>query len=210
MRTISIVIADAHSLARVGLRHLVAALPDFKVVAESGNEQQLLTIVRDMKPDVVALDYQQPGYFSIDTIRQIRNLSPQSNILVLSADEDKKNIYQVLEEGVGGFLTKQCGELEIVNALRATGDGEKFYCTSIVNHLLEKSFPRREGGTAVLSSRETEIVRLAANGLIAKEIADQLNLSTHTVYTHRKNIMKKLNIGSASELVRYAISEGII
>jgi DNA-binding NarL/FixJ family response regulator len=210
MRTISIAIADAHSLARLGLRHLLSAMPDFKVVAESVNEQHLLAVVRDFMPDVVTLDYQQPGYFSIGTIRQIRKLSPHSNILVLSADEDKKNIYQVLEEGVGGFLTKQCGEQEIVNALRATADGEKFYCTSIVNHLLEKSFSKREGSPAVLSSRETEIVRLAASGLIAKEIADQLNLSTHTVYTHRKNIMKKLNIGSASELVRYAISEGII
>ena len=84
------------------------------------------------------------------------------------------------------------------------------YCTNVLNHLLEKSFPKDDCSPVPLTPREIEIVRLVASGLIAKEIASELNLSTHTVYTHRKNIMKKLKFGTTSELVLYAVNEGII
>ena len=112
---------------------------------------------------------------------------------------------------MNSFLSKQCDEKEILDAVLATAKGEKFYCTNVLNYLLEKSFPKEtECKPLPLSAREVEIVQLISTGLIAKEIAGKLNLSTHTIYTHRKNIMKKLGIGSTSELVLYAVNEGIV
>jgi DNA-binding NarL/FixJ family response regulator len=211
MHSISIILADSQYLIRVGLRHILNAHPACNIVAEVTNENQLVVQLRKWHPKVVVLDYNQPDRFSPGTIDLIRHYSPASNVLIISADEDKKTIYQVLESGVSSYLSKQCDEKEILDAVIATAKGEKFYCTNVLNHLLEKSFPK--GDTCAptpLTPREIEIVRLVSSGLIAKEIASELNLSTHTVYTHRKNIMRKLKIGTTSELVRYALSEGIV
>lgn len=210
MKPISIIIADSQFLIRLGLRHLLSSFPACEIIAEATNERQLLEQLKRMQPNIVALDYNQPNRFSPETIEKIRISSPRTNILVISADEDKKTIYQVLESGVNSFLSKQCGEKEITDAVMATAHGEKFYCTNVLNHLLEKSFPKEDCSPTPLTPREIEIVRLVASGLIAKEIAGKLNLSTHTVYTHRKNIMKKLQIGTTSELVLYAVNEGIV
>lgn len=210
MKSISIIIADSQFLIRVGLRQLLSTFPACEIVAEATNELQLVEQLKKYKPGMVVLDYNQPMRFSPDTIEKIRSISPSTQILVISGDEDKKTIYRVLESGVNSFLSKQCGEKEITDAVLATASGEKFYCTNVLNHLLEKSFPKEDCSPTSLTPREIQIVQLVASGLIAKEIAGKLNLSTHTVYTHRKNIMKKLQIGSTSELVLYAVNEGIV
>lgn len=210
MKRIAIIIADSQFLVRVGLRSLLSTFPACEVVAEATSEAQLMGQLAKHRPDVVALDYNQPQRFSPETIEKIREASPGTKILVISGDEDKKTIYQVLESGVNSFLSKQCGEKEITDAVMATANGEKFYCTNVLNHLLEKSFPKADCAPTPLSAREVEIVQLVAEGLIAKEIAGRLNLSTHTVYTHRKNIMKKLRINSTSELVLYAVNAGLV
>jgi DNA-binding NarL/FixJ family response regulator len=171
----------------------------------------LLVKLDKTQAEIVVLDYNQPGRFSTNTIEKIRQRSPLSRLLIISGDEDKKSIYQVLESGVNSFLSKQCGEKEIVDAVEATANNEKFYCTNVLNHLLEKSFPKEaDCAPTPLSPREIEIVRLVASGLIAKEIAGKLHLSTHTIYTHRKNIMKKLKLGTTSELVLFAVNEGLV
>lgn len=207
----AVIIADAHFLTRIGLRQILAEMPNCEVIGEATSEAQLLVKVKNAQPEIVVLDYNQPGRFSTETVEKVRQNSPQSRLIIISGDEDKKTIYQVLESGVNSFLSKQCGEKEIIDALEATAKNEKFYCTNVLNHLLEKSFPKEaDCSPTPLSAREVEIVRLVANGLIAKEIAGQLKLSTHTVYTHRKNIMKKLKLGTTSELVRYALSEGLV
>lgn len=210
MKSVSIIIADSQYLIRVGLRQLLSTFPACEIVAEAMNELQLIEQLKKFKPGMVVLDYNQPMRFSPETIEKIRATSPTTQILVISGDEDKKTIYRVLESGVNSFLSKQCGEKEITDAVLATANGEKFYCTNVLNHLLEKSFPKEDCSPTSLTPREIQIVQLVASGLIAKEIAGKLNLSTHTVYTHRKNIMKKLQIGSTSELVLYAVNEGIV
>lgn len=211
MQKSAVLIADAHYLSRVGLRHILAELPSCELVGEASTESQLLHKLQVTKADIVVLDYAQPGKFSIGTIDKIRNTLPSTRLLIISSDEDKKTIYQVLEGGVNSFLSKHCGEKEIVDAFEATVRNEKFYCTNVLNHLLEKSFPKEaDCSPTPLSPREIDIVRLVANGLIAKEIAGKLKLSTHTVYTHRKNIMKKLKLGTVSELVKYALKEGLV
>jgi len=210
MQPISIVLADAEFLIRVGLKHLLRNEP-FQIVGEAENEKELLQLLQETQPQVVILDYNQPKSFAHETVQKINTVSPNTNILIISSDNDKQSIYTVLEDGVNSFLTKHCDDGEIVDAVQATAKGERFFCNTVLEFILEKSFSKEEKFvTTPLTPRETEIVRLVAKGLIAKEIAKELNLSTHTVYTHRKNIMKKLNLNTASELVLYAVNQGIV
>lgn len=210
MSNVSIIIADSQYLIRVGLRHILREKTDCEVMMEVTNEIQLLDELKRKEPDVVVLDYNQPGHFTTNTISKVKTHYPRVRLLVISNDEDKQTIYQVLENGVNSFLSKKCDEKEIIDAVYATSKNEKYYCTNVLNHLLEKSFPKENCTPIPLTKREIEIVKLVAKGLIAKEIASELNLSTHTIYTHRKNIMKKLKIGTTSELVLYAVNEGIL
>ncbi len=212
MQPISIVIADAQYLTRVGLRHILSSQAHFQIVSETSNEQDLLQQLKAQKPRVVILDYDHADKFSHETILRIKQTSPDTNVLVISGDTQKESIYQVLENGVNSFLTKNCHEEEIIDAVQATAKGEKFFCTRVLDYLLEKSFGNKEENCAPtpLTPRQIEIVKLTAKGLIAKQIADMLNLSIHTVYTHRKEILKKLDLKTSSELVMYAVNKGIV
>lgn len=212
MSSTSIIIADAQYLIRLGLRHLIDSTAHLKILDEVENKNKLAQSLKTHQPDVVILDYNQPIHFGNNSVNEIKKISPNSKILVISADNDKQNIYNVLEQGVNSFLTKQCDEAEIIKAIDATAKGEKFFCNKVLNFLLHRSFGKEEEDCSAnpLSPREKEIVTLVAKGKIAKEIASELNLSTHTIYTHRKNIMRKLKLGSTSELVLYAVKTGLI
>jgi DNA-binding NarL/FixJ family response regulator len=211
MQPISIILADAQYLIRIGLKHLMMSIDDFNIIGEAKNKAELKHLLESNEADVVIIDHLQTDNFGNDIINTIKISSPKTKVLVISADNNKSNIYKVIESGVNNFITKQCSEEEIINAIRATAKGEKFFCSKVLNFILEKSFGKPENCDPYpLTPRECEIVRFVAAGKIAKEIAGELNLSTHTVYTHRKNIMKKLQLSSSSELVMYAINTGLI
>lgn len=213
METITVVLADEQHLVRTGLKQLMNQAGGINVIGEAGDEEELLEFLQEhTPPQIVVMDYNQPDSFNHETIVQVKKRAPKTHILIISADNEKRSIYRVLENGVNSFLTKTCGEEEIIDAVYATAKGEKFFCTKIVDYLLEKSFSKEEENCepTPLTTREIEIVRLIAKGLIAKEIASELNLSVHTVYTHRKKIMKKLAISSSSELILYAVNQGIL
>ena len=211
--TVSIVVADAQYLIRYGLKQLISQNQQFDVIAEVNNEQTLMTALEQKKPELVILDYDQPGHFTIHTLKAVKQEAPHIKIMIISANSDKHKIDQVLKMGVNCFLTKTCDDDEIFDGLKAAMRGEKFFCTQILDHLLYKSYAEEKPPTkpnTPLSAREIEIVKLIAQGLVAKEIADELHLSTHTVYTHRKNIMKKLHLNTSSELVMYALNKEIV
>jgi DNA-binding NarL/FixJ family response regulator len=213
MKQYSVLLADEQPLARLALRQLLGQSGHYQIVAEVGNEEEMIASLRVNKPDLVVLDYSQSESFRPSSIAKVKTVSPHTQVLVISADTRKDNIAQVLELGVTSFLTKTCGLKEILEAAQATLRGDKFFCSRVIDFLLEKSLSKETEVNCAptpLSAREIEIVQLSAKGLIAKEIADTLNLSTHTVYTHRKNIMKKLQISSSSELVLYAVSKGLV
>lgn len=215
MHKISVILADEQHLFRLGLRKLLESQANlFEVLAEATNERQLLGLLKEHKPDVVIIDHKQGENFRTATLETIRRQYPQVRILVISADNDKSSIHQILAIGVANFVTKTCSTDEVVNAALAAARGNKFFCTRVIDYLLERSLaPLADEDTIEaipLSPREIEIVQLSSKGLIAKEIADMLNLSTHTVYTHKKNLMKKLGFNSNSELMLYAINKGLI
>lgn len=213
MHVISVVLADAQYLVRVGLRHLLSGREAVRIVGEATDERELMELLAARKPQVLILDYNQPGNFSKGTVERVRAAFPKTNILIISADHFKDNIFHILEQGVNSFLTKTCDEQEIIDAIKATAKGEKFFCSKVLEYLLERTFAKEKDngcGAAPLTPREAEIVQLIARGLIAREIAEALNLSPHTIYTHRKNIMKKLRLNSASGLVLYAVHTGLV
>jgi DNA-binding NarL/FixJ family response regulator len=210
--SISVAIADAQVLCRVGLCQILKEDELINIIGQAGNEKELLDIVLQKKTDVVIVDYNQPKYFDHTITQKLKEASPDTRILVISSDDRKDRIYQVLENGVNSFLTKQCDEAEILDAIRATSRGEKFYCHKILDLIMERSFPTKTEDTTsnTLTPREKEILTLVAKGKVAKEIAGDLNISTHTIYTHRKNILKKLGLTSPTEMVVYALENGLI
>jgi DNA-binding NarL/FixJ family response regulator len=184
----------------------------FSVIGEAGNEAELNKIIAETPPDIIVIDYNQPGFFSVESIKNIKEQHPTIELLVISSDDNKENIYDVINSGVLRFLTKKCDAHEINEAFRAIIRGEKFFCASIFNFIFEMSFSQNNysSNPLPLSARELEIVQLIAQGLVAKEIGKKLNLSTHTVYTHRKNIMEKLKLRRSSELVLFAVNKGLL
>ncbi|MCB0669640.1 MAG: response regulator transcription factor [Saprospiraceae bacterium] len=209
---VRVVVADAQVLCRVGLVEVLKEAEEIEVVGEAGDGESLLEAISMEHPDIVIIDYNQPGYFDSKIAGQIKGIAPDTDILVISSDDRKERIYQVLEDGVNSFLTKQCDEVEILEAVRATAKGDKFYCHKILDLIIERSFPSKsENCTATpLSPREKEILTLVAKGKIAKEIAAELHISPHTIYTHRKNILKKLKLTSPTEMIVYALEHGLI
>ncbi len=212
MTTIKIIIADTQYLVRIGLENLLSANKDFKVIGVASNSKEMLEMVKLHQPEVVVFDYNNPRSFTMDDIAGVKKISPKSNFLIISADENKSNIYKVIELGAISFLTKECDKEEIIGAVYATAKNEKFLCHKVIDIIIEKHMHTDEDNCKAfnLSLRETEIIKLTAKGWNAKTVAGHLFLSTHTVYTHKKNIMKKLNINSSSEMILYAIQNGLV
>lgn len=209
---INIVIADAQYLIRIGLRNLLATTKNFNIIGEATNSSELLELVKEHEPEVVIFDYNSEKNFLLEDIKMVKKVSDKTNFLIISADESKSNIYKVIELGALSFLTKECDKEEIVGAIYATAKNEKFLCHKVIDIIIEKHIHTDEDSCKAfnLSLRETEIIKLTAKGWTAKTIAGHLFLSTHTVYTHKKNIMKKLKINSSSEMIVYAIQNSLV
>jgi DNA-binding NarL/FixJ family response regulator len=212
LQPINIVLADPQFVTRTGIKTVLAQVAEFRIISEVKSSQELIKEIKAKQPDVIIIDYNVPGHFQIEDLGKVRSLSPKTKVMVISSDHDKNNIYKVLDSGIKNFITKECDSEEIVQAVRATARGEKFFCAKVVDIILEKHFnvKNQHCEATQLSQRETEIVQLIAEGLTGREIADRLFLSHHTISTHRKNILKKLHVNSTSELVLSAIRFGIV
>ena len=208
---VNAVIADPVFLVREGFKSIIQKNNSIALKGEITNGREFWTKINSLKPDILIVDYDSPDFVEIEELKKIEEISPGTKILVISNHYKKENILKTIKNGTLGYLTKECGEDEILNALEAVMRGEKFFCNKILDIILEKHFDGKKdnGTTASLSEREVEIIKLAAKGFSNKQIADELFLSIHTVYTHRKNIMRKLSIKSPVELVLYALNTGI-
>lgn len=192
----------------MGLRYLLSKNQNISVVGVASNREELLTKIDELLPDIVILDYHnQEDYFNMDDIEVT---SPKAKILIISADTNKQNIYKVLNFGIFGYLTKRCKEHEILDAINAIFQNKRFFCQTVLDLIVEKQMNDKEGVSEKLTKRELDILEFIAKGFTTKEIAARLFLSHHTVNTHRKNMMKKLGVNSATELLSYAAREGIL
>jgi len=211
MDKIKVIVADNNLLIREGIRTLLATKKDVKIVGEIVAGKDIQRKVQDLKPDVVIIDYYLPGTFSLEDIETIYKSHPGANVLVITTNQNKTDIQKVLEYGVNNYIFKSCDKEELLKAVYATAKKERFLCGKVVDILLKKHPEKNENLiSANLSLRETEVIKLISEGNTNSKISEQLNLSVHTVSSHRKNILKKLKLKNSCELVMYALKTGII
>jgi DNA-binding NarL/FixJ family response regulator len=217
MAKIDIYLAETNCLIREGLKSIIHSVSNFNLVGEIYAAKNFHKDLLNLQPNVLILDYTNPA-IQFDKLAVKLSFLPQTFILALTPLHNKGLIASALNKGVHSHILYDCDKQEIVDAISSTSKGEKFFCGKIVELLLNGTNENKieaviSGANCdplKLSDREIEIVRLVAEGFSAKQIADHLCLSIHTVNTHRKNIMAKLNVNNTAGLVMYAIRENII
>ena len=214
---IDIYIAETNFLIKEGLKAIIKSVSNFNLVGEISNPKNFHKELLNLQPHIIILDYTNQDV-QFDKLAIKLSFLPQTKILALTPMHNRGLIASALHKGVFSHLLYECDRQEITDAIISTANGEKFFCGKIIELLLsgtnetslESIISKANCNPIRLSDRETEIVRLVAEGFAAKQIADQLCLSIHTVNTHRKNIMAKLNVNNTAGLVMYAIRENII
>ena len=207
---VSIILADDHLIVRRGLRALLETRSDFVVCAEASDGREAVELALQHKPDVAVLDVSLPLLNGIEATRHIRKGSPATEILIFTMHDSDELIREVLHAGARGYLLKSEGDEQIVNAVGALARHHPFFSSQVSETLLD-SFSTGSGARSnVLTAREREIVQLIAEGNSNKKIARLLDISVKTVETHRSAAMRKLNIRSTAELVRYAVRNKLI
>jgi two-component system, NarL family, response regulator NreC len=205
--TTTIVLADDHAVVRTALRMLLESEPGFEVVAEAGDAPNAIRYVRGHKPDVLILDLNMPGPSSLDSIPEIKEASPDTQIVILTMQAETGFARQALQAGVVGYVLKEAADDELVQAVRSAAAGETYLQPALGARLAAE--PDR-GVEDELSEREIEVLRRIALGYTNSEIAEQLFLSIRTVESHRAHIQQKLGLTTRSELVRYALDNGLV
>jgi two-component system, NarL family, response regulator NreC len=205
--TIKIVIADDHSVVRRGLRQLLEEETGFEVVAEAGDVESARRYVRGHHPDVLVLDLNMPGGSSLEAIPDMRAESPQTQIVVLTMQNEPAYARQALGAGVLGYVLKESAEEELVEAVKRAADGDTFLNPRLGAKVAAEPPPGPPDG---LSEREVQVLRMIALGHTNAEIADRLHLSVRTVETHRAHIQQKLRLTSRADLVGYALEHKLI
>lgn len=208
-----ILLADNQSLTASGLVHLFEKTDGLKSVGLVKHRGEFHTLLKEHQPDLLVADHHLPDYISEKDIAQVKEISPLTEILIISSDRNRTNILGVLKMGAKGYLTKDCSQEEILTAISKVGKGEKFFCQSILDIIIEGSFAQTEEAPKpknVLSEREKELLVLLAKGYSTQRAAETLNLSPHTIHTHRKKIIKKLNIKSPTQYVLVAMELGLL
>jgi DNA-binding NarL/FixJ family response regulator len=212
MSKLRIFLADDHAVVRAGLKTLVNAQADMVVVGEASDGQAALEQVRDCLADVVIIDISMPQLNGAAATVQLRQQCPQIKVLALSVHEDTGYLRKLLEAGAAGYVLKRSAADTLIQAIRIVAEGGMYLDPAIagkvVGSLLGKSVVVGDAPTAELSERETDVVRLIAQGYSNKEIATQLNLSVKTVETYKARAMEKLGVDSRVALVRYALQRG--
>ncbi|HWX43797.1 MAG TPA: response regulator transcription factor [Solirubrobacteraceae bacterium] len=205
--TITIVLADDHAVVRSGLRLLLDHEADFEVVAEGGDVDAARRYVRGHHPAVLVLDLNMPGGSSLEAIPAIRAESPETQVVVLTMQEEPAFARHALAAGALGYVLKEAADEELVEAVRRAAAGEMYLNPRMGARMASEPAP---GPPDDLSEREVDVLRLIALGHTNAEIAEQLFLSVRTVETHRAHIQQKLSLSSRAELVRYALERGLM
>ncbi len=210
---IRVLIADDHTIVRSGVRLLLEAEPDIEVVGEALDGQQALTLAETLRPDVILMDIAMPGMDGLEATRKIIALWPDIRVLVLTMHRTDDYFFEMLKAGASGYVLKGAQTDELINAIRVVAQGEVFLYPPVARKLVQDYLNRVAGNaqsSPSLSPRETEILRLMAEGCSNKEIAEELVVSPSTVHSHRSNLMSKLGLNSRRELIQYARDRGLL
>lgn len=215
MKTIRVIIADDHTIIRSGLKALLEREPDIEVVAEAADGRQAVQKAQELLPEVVLLDIAMPNLNGIEAARQIVAKHERVGVIILSMHSDESYVLKALKAGARGYLLKDSSESDVMNAVRAVNSGKAYFSPEI-SRMLADDYLRQmqqrgvDDSYELLTSREREILQMLAEGKSNKDVANVLNLSLHTVETHRSNILQKLNLHSVPELILYAVRKRIV
>ena len=208
---IKIVLVDDHAVVRSGLRLLLDGQEDFEVVGEAGNAKDAIFRARALKPDVMLLDVVMPGESGIEVLPKVLKESPKTKVLVLSMQDDPSYVREAFAAGASGYVLKEAADEEVVSAVREIADGGHYVHPALGARMVAAEAQERAAAEAdPLSEREREVLRLLALGHTNQEIAQALYISVRTAESHRAHIMQKLRLGTRAELVRYALTHGLL
>jgi len=210
---INVIIVDDHELIRMSFRMNFSVYPDIKVTGEAGTGAELFALLGTTPCDLVLLDIGLPDMSGVEIARCLRRDYPAVKILAISAENTHDTIQALLEAGIEGFISKQSGKVEeIIRAMRSVMDGDEYYGSDITTMIYKIVVSKKHAAAALpeFTAREKEIIELCRDGLIAKEIAQRLDISVNTVRNHKNNIFHKLGLFNTMEMVQYALKNGII
>lgn len=214
MATIKLILADDHEMVRSGIRMLLESKTDIEIIGEAKTGSETVELVRTLKPDIVLMDIQMPDMNGIEATRQIRELVPDVAILALTMHEDDQYFFEMLNAGASGYVPKRAAPDELITGIRTVFKGQVYLYPTLAKKLVKEYLQRSEGTDAqeadVLTKREKEVLIQIAEGLTNQQIASKLFISEKTVDRHRENTMRKLNLHSRIELVKYALKKGLI
>ena len=214
MSEITLVLADDHEVVRSGLRMLLDAQSDMRIVGEASNGREALKLARSLKPDVILMDIMMPEMNGIESTRRITKETKDTAVLALTMYEDEQYFLEMLKAGAVGYVPKRAAPDVLVSAIRTVNMGAMFIYPSMAKQLVQEYSKKGSPDVATtatdLTPRENEVLVLIAEGLTNSEIGDQLEISVKTVDRHRENIMRKLDIHSRVDLAKHAIREGLI
>jgi two-component system, NarL family, response regulator NreC len=211
---VTILLADDHHVMRQGLRMLLEAQEDFRVVAEAGDGLEAVKLVERLKPHVLIVDLMMPGINGLEVARQVSHHSPQTRIIVLSMYGNEPYVLEALRNGAVGYVLKDADAAELLRAVHEVVAGRRYLSPPLSEHAIEAYLQKAQDAVLdlyeTLTTREREVLQLAAEGRTNADIAAVLYVSPRTVETHRAHLMHKLGLHTQADLIRYALKRGIL
>ncbi|UZR99688.1 response regulator transcription factor [Chondrinema litorale] len=212
MQELRILIADDHRIVIDGIKMLLSDTSGLKVVGEAINGKEAIKILEEDKIDIAILDIDMTPVNGIEVSEYIQKHGLATKVIVLSMHSKKEYIYQLMEADIDGYILKGKGIDELLEAIRTINEGKKYYGREVMNTIFQDQQKKKQKNNSkkiILSKREQEVVRLIARGHTTQEISEKLFISYYTVETHRKNILAKLQLKNSTQLVRYALDNGL-
>lgn len=211
--SIRLLLADDHALFRRGVRRILDEQPDMQVVGEAENGLQAVELAESLRPDVVLLDVRMPELDGVAACREIQSRCPDARMLILTVSDEDEDLFGAIKAGARGYLLKNVGEQELLDAVRRVAAGEAVISPALAGRVLDELAGRTGGAQPspqALTGREQEILSLAATGLTNQEIAERLHLSVHTVKTHLRHVLDKLHARNRAEAAALAARRGLV
>ena len=214
MRKIKVVVADDHTILRQGIKALLDNQEGIEVVGEAKDGREAIKTIEELLPDVILMDIAMPGLNGLEATRRIKKKFPKVKVVVLTMHANEEYIFQILNAGADGYLVKETAFQDLISAINAVHKGEAFMSPSVSKKVMTDYIQRAQGEEKVsfdtLTTREREVLKMVSEGKSNNEIAAFLSISVRTVENHRANIMRKLKLKKTADLVRYAITEGLV
>jgi two-component system response regulator NreC len=215
VRETEVLLVDDHEIVRAGLRSLLERRKDVKIVGEAGSGTEAVELAAELRPDVVLMDVSMGDMDGVEATRRIKRRTPEVNVLALTVHEEEAYFFEMLTAGASGYVPKRASPQILLTAIAIVAQGQVFLHPAVAGALVQEYLQEGRSGARKrvydgLTPRQREVLTLIAEGLSNQEIAEDLDISVRTVERHRENIMKRLNLHSRVELVKYALRKGLI